>query len=1160
MKIILLIALIICMAAQVFAGVNHTVVTHVNLSDLSAGVDDTITIALGGQVAVNQGDTVRGILVGGGEWFSAGGNKIKTSGFSMTSGTTTLGPADTIEISNQNVFNTHDFYIGAGAANFTGTVANPTVIRTDPTTYGNGSVIVTGASAVLNWSNVKFVNMSDPTSGLNTAGVNFQTRTTATNNSITNMSGDTATFATYNCTGFKWNGGTVVVVNGQDQGLVSYGGSADSIINVRVTTDAQNGFFSVQNGTYYLTDTVTALSPTTGAYGFFFSGGTKNGKVLYSRVQGFFGCLAIPTNSRHDSLYVYGSRFDGGAATHTLCLLGLTKGTKIVGSQFYGGTTRMTVGTYDGSVVEDLKLYYNTIGGQSSGQGWVKAPICFDCITGYSCTATITGLDMVGNIVFGKNASFNNADIWVSGGLNVQLTRFQANALDKIDTSSAGAHFAMPVGSWPGTNKVTSNFAFQDSTSWDFRLASGSPMLNCGDSAIFVQYMGGVNYPGDIGYYQSNIAGACGGVPTGACCFLDGTCGDRTAAQCAAQSGDYKGDGTNCATTTCPSGPPTGTQHFTHTKFAAMTYSVDPYTTQSVANGRFLGQHMDLIINPTSYINGIALGYNPNLKMITYETITSVRETDTIDIKAMATEHGWQWDTLLVKTGDAATVSVKPPQPMGGPCIADNCRTTGPNQLLLYCQWNTWRNEPDWNKPGIREWAIWKLVNSGSSFPNIYGVMEDEAYQDYYVGNLGATWLGALASPKVPGPFWPLEGYWCTGSWSDCKGWETYVTHDQIRTRMLYIHDTLIPIIVDTMNALGRKLFSNGAAYAIDSAQLITDIKRFGRSILYGEGMAISPTYNSYKTSSWSLMDSLAVWGPLKGGEASIWVYTNRQDSLDMPAGDRWKRIVHHNYCWYMMAVSPYTYFTPIGNEPGGTGQPFLAANSWNVTDSTYKWLNEFAVDVGLPTSARYITVAGTYPVYRRDFAKGAILYRPGAHSADMTDASAVTVNLGEGFHRVNYDSSKQAWSTSTTIRVGDGAVLVDSSYFIPHYDTTLTLSGNSATEGQNMVFTVTQNRALSNINYFAWYTTGGTAQSNVDFTAQVDMIGSIGPGELTTTLSVPTSDDVLVEGSETFTVTINSQTYGTITTGTATGTIIDNDAEGQPGSAKHFPKWRKKQ
>jgi hypothetical protein len=46
-------------------------------------------------------------------------------------------------------------------------------------------------------------------------------------------------------------------------------------------------------------------------------------------------------------------------------------------------------------------------------------------------------------------------------------------------------------------------------------------------------------------------APALANLPTGACCFADGACADLMVTQCAAQNGEFIGEGTSCQTTDC---------------------------------------------------------------------------------------------------------------------------------------------------------------------------------------------------------------------------------------------------------------------------------------------------------------------------------------------------------------------------------------------------------------------------------------------------------------------------------------------------------------------------------------------------------------------------------------------------------------------------------
>ena len=80
-------------------------------------------------------------------------------------------------------------------------------------------------------------------------------------------------------------------------------------------------------------------------------------------------------------------------------------------------------------------------------------------------------------------------------------------------------------------------------------------------------------------------------------------------------------------------------------------------------------------------------------------------------------------------------------------------------------------------------------------------------------------------------------------------------------------------------------------------------------------------------------------------------------------------------------------------------------------------------------------------------------------------------------------------------------------------------------------------------------YTTAdGTANAPGDYTTTQGTLtipaGQCGPSSTACQISVPTDDDTLYENNETFTVTLSNPTGATIADGTATGTIVDNDAQ----------------
>jgi len=96
--------------------------------------------------------------------------------------------------------------------------------------------------------------------------------------------------------------------------------------------------------------------------------------------------------------------------------------------------------------------------------------------------------------------------------------------------------------------------------------------------------------------------------------------------------------------------------------------------------------------------------------------------------------------------------------------------------------------------------------------------------------------------------------------------------------------------------------------------------------------------------------------------------------------------------------------------------------------------------------------------------------------------------------------------------------------------------------EGGPVVFTVTKSGAASGTLSVDYATAGGTATSGTDFTATSGTLTFLA-ADTTKTISVPTTDDAILESAENFAVTLSNASPGsTITTSQGTGTISDNE------------------
>lgn len=110
-----------------------------------------------------------------------------------------------------------------------------------------------------------------------------------------------------------------------------------------------------------------------------------------------------------------------------------------------------------------------------------------------------------------------------------------------------------------------------------------------------------------------------------------------------------------------------------------------------------------------------------------------------------------------------------------------------------------------------------------------------------------------------------------------------------------------------------------------------------------------------------------------------------------------------------------------------------------------------------------------------------------------------------------------------------------------------LTIADASVTEGSNLVFTVTLSPASTGtvtVDYASVDGTGANgALSGTDYTSVSGTL-TFAAGETSKTVSVPTTDDAVYEGTETFSVTLSAPSHATLGTGSAIGTITDNEVQ----------------
>ena len=108
-----------------------------------------------------------------------------------------------------------------------------------------------------------------------------------------------------------------------------------------------------------------------------------------------------------------------------------------------------------------------------------------------------------------------------------------------------------------------------------------------------------------------------------------------------------------------------------------------------------------------------------------------------------------------------------------------------------------------------------------------------------------------------------------------------------------------------------------------------------------------------------------------------------------------------------------------------------------------------------------------------------------------------------------------------------------------------MTIADASANEGDSMTFTVTLSVKASEPFTVTPSFTDGTARKGTDYTENTAAINFLGNSGEQHTFTVATTEDAVVEASETFTVGLtisDTQEERLLTTGTATGTIVNDD------------------
>ena len=168
--------------------------------------------------------------------------------------------------------------------------------------------------------------------------------------------------------------------------------------------------------------------------------------------------------------------------------------------------------------------------------------------------------------------------------------------------------------------------------------------------------------------------------------------------------------------------------------------------------------------------------------------------------------------------------------------------------------------------------------------------------------------------------------------------------------------------------------------------------------------------------------------------------------------------------------------------------------------------------------------------------------------SGDISIWTPVSIAVPSGLHTFLWSYEKDDQVAPT----GDAAWIDDVVLPPPAATGTLQFTANAIAFSEaagNAVITVSRTGGSSGAATVSYTTVPGTATAPSDFTMQSGMLNWANGDVANKTITVPIINDALIEGDETFTITLSSPTGATLSSpSTITVTIIDNDFATAPG------------
>lgn len=194
---------------------------------------------------------------------------------------------------------------------------------------------------------------------------------------------------------------------------------------------------------------------------------------------------------------------------------------------------------------------------------------------------------------------------------------------------------------------------------------------------------------------------------------------------------------------------------------------------------------------------------------------------------------------------------------------------------------------------------------------------------------------------------------------------------------------------------------------------------------------------------------------------------------------------------------------------------------------------------------------AATESVLTTSYSDHDPLFNPGWPNVPSTTGTVLyvarfTAKAGFAGTKINFSANSTGNITGAGGQFEFGSMSVDIQ--LPPSDPEISIADAPAvTEGQDALFTVSLDKSSTGPVTVQYSTVDGTGQTGAlggaDFVARTNQTLTFNAGETQKTIAITTIDDTNVEQTENFGVILSNANGGVIATGTATGSIGDNDA-----------------